>query len=145
MNRILIGICIALALLSALLWRGRDNALAELATFKAAQKEATAKAIAARKAEEKRLASHAERIDREHKTELANAMDAADAYIRANRVRCEAGTASGTIAATPDRDTGVSEGMPATGVLVSEGDVQACSAATAYALKAREWALGLNE
>lgn len=143
--------------LSGWLWWGKGNAIeerdaavagrkADRAAYTAAQAEALRLALAAKAATEARYKAHAERIDRDHETELADARDATADYIARNRVRGQgAGSATGgTATAADNRGPGVLPEMPAGSfVAVSDVDVQRCSDATAYALSAREWALGL--
>ncbi len=150
--------CAVLALLLAcgLLWRGWNHADDETAVQVAgraadrkavadAQVEAARLAIAAKAATEARYRANAERIDHAHETQLADARSDVDRYIADHRVRAQgvAGSRGGTPATADNRDPGVLAGLPANYVPVAESDLRACAAATAYALSAREWALGL--
>jgi len=85
--------------------------------------------------------------DTKHATELTDARSAADRYIAAHRVQPQTAgrSPSGPTAGATSDGTGIREGLPADGVMVSEQDVHACSAVTAYALALRTWALGLND
>ena len=118
---------------------------AQEAAYVAAQAIATQKAQAALAAKEAEYRSKANEADQSYRAELADARSLADRYIAAHRVRFNAsGAPSGAVAAAEDHAAGVLQGMPARpGVVVSEHDVQACTDAYVYAVKAREWALGL--
>lgn len=84
--------------------------------------------------------------DTKHEAELADARAATDRYVADHRVQpARNPSAAGGSAADAQGDgTGLREAMPATGVVVSEADVQACTDVTAYALSLREWAVELN-
>lgn len=148
---------VALLCISAWLWTGWNGALADLnacttgreadrKAYADAQKEAAAKALAAKAAAERRYLSLAEKADDDLEQARADAMDAAERYIAAHRVRPEsAGGSPGGPAAAPESGVaGIPAGMPPDGfVAVSDADVRACSAATAYAVMAHNWAKGL--
>ena len=126
------------------LYRGREAARDELATFQAAQREATAKAIAARKAEEARHIQRAERIDREADTLKADYRARTDGYV--SRMRCPSNQASGTVATSPNQDTGSADssgGAPELVAVIAD-DLRICADNTGRLEKAREWALGLG-
>lgn len=138
---------IALALL-AWHFHGRATANAEAmreqaASFRAAQAEANRRAVEQKRRIEAQYQDLAERAERDHNAEIADARAAAARYIAANRVRAETAQGDGgRSAASADSDAaGVRAGLPTAGVVVSEGDVQACTDATAYALALREWVL----
>lgn len=153
----LAAMCLALAF-SAYLWRGWNHAdahtaaqvagrAADRAAYTEAQVEAARLALAAKAATEARYKAHAQEIQDAYETKLASVSDAARAFIDRNRVRVAsvAGSSSGSASATGDRNPGVSESLPTGGlVAVSDADVLACSDATAYAIAARDWALGLE-
>lgn len=147
---------VAALCLSAWLWQGKGKALNQRDTQIAgraadrkavadAQVEAARLALAAKAATEARYKAHAQEIDREHETQLADARSDVDRYIAASRVRGKAvaGAGSKAVASADNRDPGVPAGLPANYVPVAESDLRACAAATAYALDARAWALGL--
>ncbi len=147
---------LALLLACGLLWRSgerardeRDGARAALVdqqhAYHEAQVEAARLALAAKAATEARYKAHAQEIDREHETQLADARSDVDRFIANQRVRGKAvaGSGSKAVASADNRDPGVLAGMPADHVAVAESDLRACAAATAYAVAAREWALGL--
>ncbi len=125
----------------------RANHLQTIANYREAQVRAHAFALAAKKATEARYAAHAQEIDRDHETQLADARSDVDRYVDRVRAEQRTRTAQGgggsTVAASGDRGPGVLQGMPADHVAVAESDLRACAAATAYALDARTWALGL--
>lgn len=148
---------IAALALSGVLWQRGNRYQAKLAdctagraadraAYTAAQLEAERLAKEARARQEAAYRAKAERADDDHETELADARAAAERFIAARRVRAETvgRAASGTVASAPDRDSGVSEAMPADAVMVSASDVRACTDAVAYGVAARTWALGLD-
>lgn len=150
MNRVLIGVCVALALLSAMLWRGRDNARDELAersrAYVEAQRQAAIKAEGWRVATEAKYRTEAERADNEYQVALTDALRRARLYAAANRVRSEAvGSASiGTIARATGDSAGSADGPGQEAVVVASEDVEICTINTARLEAAREWARGLN-
>lgn len=127
----------------------RDKYKAQLAAYvsdvEQAQTEARARQITVNQAAQERYDQLAERIDNEHEATRIAVADATAAFIRNNRVRPDVGSvASGTSAATSGDSAAVPEGLPANPlVAVSDLDVQRCSIATEYAVRAHEWALGL--
>ncbi|CAB4120780.1 hypothetical protein UFOVP5_17 [uncultured Caudovirales phage] len=143
-----IGLAVALALL-AVAWMGwrAEKALrqADRASYAQAQADAALIAKRALDAVEARYRRNAENADQTYTKELADARSSADRYIATHRVRVPsvAGNASGTVASASGGSAGVSDTVPASAVMVSDGDVQACTAAAAYAVKAHEWALTL--
>lgn len=126
----------------------RDAAIEARATdrkeYKTAQMEATARAFAEKKRVETIYKEKADVADKAHATELDSARAAADRYIAANRVRRQIGSAP-SATPTPGQGgaPGVPESMPTGDVMVSEGDVQACTAAITYAIAAHNWAIDL--
>jgi ABC-type transport system involved in cytochrome bd biosynthesis fused ATPase/permease subunit len=119
---------------------------ADRAAYGQAQTEAALIAHRALEATEAKYRTKANEADQSYRAGLADARSAADRYIAANRVRNQtaASQASGAVAAARDRTTGVLQGVPASAfVAVPDRDVQACTAAYIYAVKAREWALTL--
>ncbi|WP_371432408.1 hypothetical protein [Novosphingobium sp.] len=113
---------------------------ADAASVAKAQIEARAKAYAQKQAVEAKYRAIAERTDHEYQEQLADARTAADRYIAAHRVRSQAsqGGSGGPGAAPDDRGAGLPQDLPADAVMVSASDVQACTGAVAYALKARD-------
>lgn len=113
--------------------------------FVQATNEAYLMAQQAVAAAEARYKAKAEEADHVHQVELASARAAAERYIAAHRVRLPAsqGPAGEASAAAGGGGAGVREDLPAAGVVVSEDDVRACTATTAYALDLRAWALSL--
>lgn len=129
----------------------RDEAIAgraaDRAAYTEAQVEAARLALAAKAATEARYRANAERIDRAHETQLADARDATATYANAHRLRPKGsdGSTCDAPTAADHSNSSLLAGMPANPIVVGESDLQACAAATAYALDAREWALGLAE
>ena len=105
-------------------WRGKNEALAERdvaiagrasdrAAYVTAQKEAAAKAIAAKIATEARWRAQSKEADLAHATALESARSAVDRYANANRVRQDVGgSCSGPVAATETGGPGVPPEMP---------------------------------
>lgn len=120
---------------------------AQEAAYVAAQAIAAQKAQAALAATEAEYRSKANEADQSYRAELAEARTLADRFIARNRVRLGAASpASGTVAAAEDRTAGVLQDVPESAlVAVADRDVQACTDAYVYAVKAREWALSLAE
>ena len=143
---------------AAWLWHGKSAAndradacaagrATERASYIAAGKEAERLARAAKAAQEAKYTQLAKDADHAYETDLANARTAADRYIASHRVRAQAaGDSRGaTVAATQGGSSGVPEIMPASAVLVSDSDVQACTGAVAYGIAAHDWAASLAE
>jgi len=120
---------------------------ADRAAYVAAQAQATERAQAALAATEAKYRTKANEANLSYRAELAEARTLADRFIARNRVRVPAASpASGTLAATEDRTAGVLQAVPAsTFVAVPDRDVQACTDAYVYAVKAREWALSITK
>lgn len=118
---------------------------ADRASYVAAQSEAALIAKRALDAAEARYAHKAMEADLAYQTDLADARSAADRYIDAHRVRWQAPArdAGGTLATAESSDPGIPASVPGDAVVVSESDVQACTSAVTYAVKAHEWALSL--
>lgn len=146
MNRVLIGVCVALALLSALLWRGRDNAKTQLAAQTAAyveaQRSAAIKAEGWRVAVEAKYRAEAERADNEYQDALGDALRRARLYAAANRVRSEAvgSVPSGTTASATGDSAGSADGPDQEAVMVAASDVGICTTAVIRLESAQEWA-----
>ena len=118
---------------------------ADRAAYGSAQAEATLIAKRALDATEAKYRTKANEADQSYRADLADARAAADRYLAAHRVRNQAAArdASGALASAADRGPGVPASLPAAAVMVSEGDVRACTDAVTYAIGAHEWALGL--
>ena len=117
---------------------------ADRAAYAAAQSEATVIAKRALDAAEARYRSKANEADQAFQSKLADARRSADQYVLTHRMRAYAqGPTSGTVSSAADRGPGVPASLPADAVMVSEGDLQACTDAVTYAIGAHEWALGL--
>jgi hypothetical protein len=79
--------------------------------------------------------------DQEYQIAKGNVGPAITRYIDHWRVRNACQSVPGASdTASKGNDTGISEEMPAGAVLVSEGDVQACTDATTYAIAAHNYA-----
>lgn len=134
------------------LWRGKQHALAErdLAREEIAALINASKANAAalekqRKDEQARYDNLARTADHDHAQALAAADSLTAAYIRSHRMRAVEGGVSAAPAITQGDGAGVSAVAPASAIVVSESDINACSASYAYALSAYEWALSLAD
>jgi len=119
---------------------------ADRAAYVNAQSDAAAKALAALQATEAAYKRDADNADQSYRAGLSDARTAADRFIAAHRVRGQAvaGVASGTVASASGGGASVPDAVPADSVLVSAGDVQACTAAVTYAVGAHDWAMGLK-
>lgn len=134
----------------------------DLQNVRQAQGIALERAQAAKLKAETDYRTLAERIDTHAEQQEGAAMAAADRYIAANRVRCEAaGGSRGRPAAapgdhragrgeapgqTPELDAGRGVAGDAGGlVLVAPEDVRICTANTLQAEAARDWAIGLEK
>lgn len=152
----------AIPIALALLWVFRIDSLratykrnwqavtAEYAAFQTKIIDRTAEAMRLEREQKARVeAEYQEKAnvsDERHQDALVDARAAADRYIARNRVRIQSGGSEGGQAATAadSGDSGLSEILSNTGVMVSERDVQACTAAMTYAVDAHNWALTLN-
>jgi hypothetical protein len=143
----------ALALVSLLAWHFDSRAVAnadalrtQAAQFKQAQANATQIAQAALQRQQAIYATKATEADNAYQMQLADARSAADRYIAAHSVRNQtiASGSGAAVAAGQSRRADVPASMSADTVLVSAGDVQACTDATTYALKAHNWASTIN-
>lgn len=137
-------------------WNGTEDDLrhcriareSDRAAYEQAQKDAEAKALAAKEAAEGHYRQIAERADHDHQTELADANARAERYIAANRVRRHgAASPSGGPSATP-QDNGAGggngPGEPPELVAVTEDDVRICTENTTRLEAVRDWALELT-
>jgi len=120
---------------------------ADKAAYVNAQAQAQAKALAALQATEAAYRSKADASEQTYRSKLADARGLADSYIALHRVRVETPSrvASGPASSAQGGSASVPADMPADAVMVSAGDVQACTAASTYALGAHEWALSLTK
>ncbi|MDR3387620.1 MAG: hypothetical protein P4L92_11250 [Rudaea sp.] len=143
----------AMAVLALLAWHFHARAVtnadamrAQAAEFKQAQAAATQLAQATLQHEQAIYAAKAMEADNAYQAQLADTRDAAERYIAAHRVQST--PAQGRSGATPASAQGsgsaIPANLPADAVVVSAGDVQACSDATTYALKAHDWAGSIN-
>jgi hypothetical protein len=117
---------------------------AQEAAYANAQIIAADRAQAALRQQEHIYVTKARGIEHEYVAKMADARSAADAYISRMRVKTPSRDASGTITSASGGNPGVPADMPAAAVMVSEGDVRACTDASAYAIAAHDWALGLK-
>ena len=131
----------------------RDNqAKAKDAQIIAAQKAASAMALAALNHQQAVSDKNAKKQQGLYETQLATARDAANKYIADHsvssyfRVQPASGKnpTSATSASTQGDSSSLPPGLPANSVVVSADDVQSCTDATTYALKAHDWAGTVN-
>jgi len=88
---------------------------------------------------------HAERADNAHKDQLAQARALGDDYKRANRVRPQAPGMPASQSCIPQGDGAViPESTASLGIVVTEADFDACTAAVIYGRAAYDWARGLE-
>ena len=122
----------------------------DLKDTKKASKEAAEKARTARLAKEREYAQLAKRIDDETEQAQADAMDAAERFIRNNSVRCEAvGDSRSRTRTSPEgggaESVGRTRALPKLdGVLIPADDVRICTENTVRLQRAKEWAGALN-
>lgn len=141
-----LGIAMAVTTIDRNQWRAAARkGDATIAKFIAAQKQAEIDFRAAITAKEREYKDHADDADQTHTAELVDARSAADRYIATHRVpACHSGGApSSTTTGTQGGSSGIPASVPADAVVVTSGDVQACTAAAKYALDAHNWAVGL--
>lgn len=150
--KVLGGLSIALLLACAGLWlRGnhylgqRDRARTELVLMHAANREATAKQLAANLAQEARYRAQAEESDHAYRNALGSAQRASADYTRTHRLPAYC-SGSGPVTPAPDLSAGVPEAAPASSelVAVTERDVTICGDLYTYSKAAFDWASGLN-
>jgi hypothetical protein len=143
----------SLGVLAMLCWHFQHRAMAnadalrtQAAQFQAVQKAARAAAQAALHDQEAVYQARAQEADNAYQTQLAAAQSAADRYITAHRVQPAtfAGGPGAAAALAQSGNAGIPAPMPADAVMVSAGDVQACTEAVTYGLKAHEWAIQLD-
>jgi hypothetical protein len=133
-------------------WKPKAERYArDLANVKAAQQLALERAQAAKLKAEADYRNLAERIDDDAEQARAGALDDAERFIAANRVRCQAAgrAGSGTVAAASDHSAGDGQGSGQASelddaVAVKADDVRICTANTLQAEAARAWALELE-
>ena len=140
---------IALLCLSAWLYWSKQNVRvtvaqreATIAQMKQASKIATAAQIALNAERTRKDTDNAKQSDLRYITAQAAAGDATVRYIDRWRVRPNS-CLSKTDSATQGDNSKVPDAMSARTILVSERDVQACSAATGYAIEAHNHAASL--
>jgi hypothetical protein len=134
----------------------RDRAViagdkAQLDAVAAAQVAASRAALAAHVQQEAAYQAKAKEADNAHQSELETAQKAADRYIADHHeptcgVQPASAARSGgdTAASAQGGDPAVSASMPADAVVVSQGDVRACTAAVTYGIDAHNWATTIN-
>lgn len=87
----------------------------------------------------------AERIDNAHKDQLAQARALGDDYKRLNRVRPQAtGMPASQSCVSQGDGARIPESTASLGIVVSEADFDACTAAVIYGRAAYDWARGLE-
>lgn len=143
----------ALLVVSAFAWHFDARAVAnaetvrvQAASFKQAQAMATQIAQAALQHEQAQYQAKATEADSAYQAQLADARGAADRYIASHRVQPAAASRGADATSAPAEGGGspVPASVPSDAVVVSTEDVQACTAVTAYALKAHSWAATIN-
>lgn len=119
--------------------------------FDKAQDDARKAAELAKAKAEADYRNLAERIDDESEKARVGAMDDAERFIAANRVRCapDRGAGGGTVATAADNGTRGGQGASGAtlmddAVAVTAEDVRICTRNTLQAEAAREWALELE-
>jgi hypothetical protein len=120
---------------------------ADRAAYTAAQSIAAERAQHALDATEAAYRSKANEADQSFKLQMADVRGAADRYIAAHRVRGQAvgGSPGGSVASSSGGGASVPDAVPAdSNVAISDADLQACTAVTAYGIAAHNWAAGLK-
>jgi hypothetical protein len=144
----------ALVIVSLLAWHldsravaNADALRAQATRFRLAQAAAAASAQQALDHQNAAFAAKAKDADNAYQSQLAAARSAADRYIAAYGMQsaAAAGGAVTTPATSAGGNTRFSARMPTDAVMVSANDVQSCTDATTYALKAHDWAIGLQQ
>lgn len=119
-----------------------DQRAVALAAVPVAQAKAKAAQIALNAHIAAQYQAQAEKTDANYKLALAQASTAADRYIAAHRMRVAyPGATGGANPAAQAGNAGLPAAMPSDGVILSAGDVQGCSAATAFGVTAHNWAV----
>lgn len=140
---------VALATVSLLAWHFDARAVAnaeatrvQAGQFKQAQAAAARIAQAALQHEQAVYQVKAQEEDSAYQAQLADARSDADRYIAAHRVQpaAVAGGGGATAPGSADSSSGIPASLPSGAVVVSTGDVQTCTDAATYALKAHDWA-----
>jgi hypothetical protein len=147
----------AIGVLALLCWHLDARAVAnaemvraQAASYRSAQAAAAVIAQQALQQEKARYAAQAQEAQNEYEHQVADAHADADNYIAAHRAPAGLRTtpvvgAPGTApAAGSAGGADVPAVVPADTVLVSAGDVQACTNAVTYAVQAHDWAASLN-
>lgn len=156
LTRVLVTLVILLMLfcwhLDSLVVTRDDQAKAKDAQVASEQKEARAIALAALNHQQAISSQNAQQQQGQYETQLASARDAANKYIAGHSISSyfklqPAGgknSASGTAAGAPSDSSALPPGLSANSIVVPANDVQACTDATTYALKAHDWAATVN-
>ena len=154
------ALTIALLVALAWQWHGKGQALdqrdaaiagraADRKAYIEAEAEAAALAMARLMAQEQFYKTKAKDADNAHDKELAVAGTAADRYIAANRVRCQAAGSSARQAAASSQGGGAavpeSPAAETELVAVTAADVRICTANYVYAKGAFDWANSLGK
>jgi len=140
----------ALALLS---WHFDERAVAnanalrtQAAQFSTAQATAAQRVQQALVREQVFYQTKASEADRAYQTQLSSVRASTDGYIASHRMQSSAVARDPrtTPAATTNSRASVFAGVPTDPIMVSADDVQICSNAITYGLKAHDWVLTLN-
>lgn len=129
-------------------WKPKAERLErDLANVKQAQILAAQKALQVKIQAEQKYRDIAKRAEDHEKEIRHDALDAAERYIAAHRLRPQAtyGASSGTSPTSEDRGAGVYPDMPPdTLVAVSDADVRACSEWVGFGIAARSYVLEMS-
>lgn len=134
--------CLALLLASLWLLHGRNTARSDLAQHIAAEKAATGAQKRVNDAATQHYQEVANVADTKHETMVANAFDATARYVQSHRVQPADRTCQAPAPAAGS-DPEVHDELPAAGVVVTDADVQNCTAWQAYGVAANAWARSL--
>ena len=143
----LVTVCLLAWHFDSLAATNADALRTQATQFKQAQADATAIAEHALKQQQAVYQAKATEADDAYQSQLATARNAAAQYIATHRVRGPADPdAPGTAIATPKSGgASLSASVPTGTVLVSSGDVQACTDAVTYGFQAHDWAGTINQ
>lgn len=110
------------------------SARAQVAALRAASDQAHAAQVALNARVAAQYQQQAETADADYHQALADAKSAADTYIATHRLRVAPSGLGASGSPTQANNTPVPAPVPADTVVVSSGDVQACTGATGYAI-----------
>ena len=142
-----------IAALALLCWHFNERAVANANALRTQEKQfSTAQAIATQRVQQELVREQvfyqakASEADRAYQIQFASVRASSDGYIASHRMQSSAAARDPRTApeAAANSRTSVFDGVPTDVIMVSADDVQICSDAITYGLKAHDWALTLN-